>query len=93
MKSRTLTWFTATTLFGTPVVDLLLLSSVLVARPAMAQTYSVLHSFTGADGASPSAGLTRDAFGNFYGTTVVGGAFGAGVVFKLNPAGEETVLH
>jgi uncharacterized repeat protein (TIGR03803 family) len=93
MKSRTLTCFTAMTLFGTPVVGLLLLSSVFVAWPAMAQTYSVLHSFTGADGNSPSAGLTRDAFGNFYGTTVVVGAFGAGVVFKLDPAGEETVLH
>jgi uncharacterized repeat protein (TIGR03803 family) len=93
MKSRTLMCFTAMTLFGTPVVGLLLLSLVFVAWPAMAQTYSVLHSFTGADGNSPSAGLTRDAFGNLYGTTVLGGAFGAGVVFKLDPAGEETVLH
>ncbi len=93
MKSRTLTCITAMTLFGTPVVGLLLLSSVLVAWPAMAQTYSVLHSFTGADGATPSAGLTRDAFGNLYGTTTLGGAFGVGVVFKLDPAGEEEVLH
>jgi uncharacterized repeat protein (TIGR03803 family) len=93
MKSRTLTCVTAMTLFGRPVVGLLLLSSVFVAWPAMAQTYSVLHSFTGADGATPSAGLTRDAFGNLYGTTTLGGAFGSGVVFKLNPAGEEAVLH
>jgi len=30
--------------------------------------------------------------GNFYGTTH-GGAFGYGTVFKLDPSGEETVLH
>jgi len=59
----------------------------------MAQTYSVLHSFTGADGNSPSAGLTRDASGNLYGTTLVGGTSGVGVVFKMSPTGTEAVLY
>ena len=54
----------------------------------------VLHSFGGgADGANPYAGLIRDSAGNFYGTTYYGGALGAGVVFKLDTAGQETVLY
>jgi uncharacterized repeat protein (TIGR03803 family) len=55
---------------------------------------TVLYTFTGgADGAFPSAGLIRDAAGNLYGTTTGGGTYGGGVVFKLSPAGVETVLH
>jgi uncharacterized repeat protein (TIGR03803 family) len=55
---------------------------------------TVLHSFTGApDGAGPSAGLIRDAAGNLYGTTYLGGTYGWGTVFKLDRAGNETVLH
>jgi uncharacterized repeat protein (TIGR03803 family) len=57
---------------------------------------SVLHSFTGADGANPYAGLIFDTAGNLYGTTLAGGA-GYGVVFKLthHPCGTwtERVLH
>jgi uncharacterized repeat protein (TIGR03803 family) len=48
-------------------------------------TYSVLHRFTGADGFDPEAGLTLDRKGNLYGTTVAGGAGGAGVVFEITP--------
>jgi uncharacterized repeat protein (TIGR03803 family) len=50
-------------------------------------TESVLYSFCTltncADGDSSYAGLTFDAAGNLYGTTVNGGASGGGVVFKL----------
>lgn len=49
---------------------------------------TVLHHFTGgADGASPVAGLVRDAAGNLYGTTYFGGdsACGCGVVFRIAP--------
>lgn len=56
---------------------------------------TVLHSFTGgADGANPDpyGRLIKDAKGNLYGTTYGGGS-GYGVVFKLDPAGSETVLH
>jgi uncharacterized repeat protein (TIGR03803 family) len=61
---------------------------------ARAQTYQVLYSFRGGtDGGSPRATVLRDAAGNLYGTTEVGGAFGNGVVFKLDPANNETVLH
>jgi uncharacterized repeat protein (TIGR03803 family) len=65
-----------------------------------AQTFTVLYSFTGgADGASPQAGLIRDFRGNLYGTTSSGGNHGCaggpdcGVVFKLSPTGEETVIY
>jgi uncharacterized repeat protein (TIGR03803 family) len=63
-------------------------------------TETVLHDFTGgADGASPVAGLIRDSAGNLYGTTPYGGdlsafgGLGCGVVFKLDPTGNETVLY
>ena len=55
---------------------------------------TVLHSFTGAaDGGHPNAALTLDAKGNLYGTTVNSGAGFGGVVFRMDPVGNETVLH
>jgi uncharacterized repeat protein (TIGR03803 family) len=55
---------------------------------------TALYSFTGgADGAEPRAGVIRDAKGNLYGTTSGGGAANQGVVYKLDAAGHETVLH
>ena len=64
-------------------------------------TETVLHSFsgTGGDGATPDAGVVMDAQGNLYGSTSVGGDLscrnptGCGIVFKLDPAGNETILH
>jgi uncharacterized repeat protein (TIGR03803 family) len=47
--------------------------------------YTVLHTFTGFDGALPGASLIRDSKGNLYGTTITGGAGGAGVAFELTP--------
>lgn len=69
---------------------------------ASSGTETVLHSFQGgSDGELPGAGLTRDAAGNLYGTTIFGGAgtgcadgdLGCGVVFKVTPDGSETVLY
>jgi uncharacterized repeat protein (TIGR03803 family) len=55
---------------------------------------TVLHSFSGGtDGSYPYAGLVRDAEGNLYGTTNQGGSSGYGTVFKLDRAGNETLLH
>jgi len=55
---------------------------------------TVLYSFTGgADGRNPEAGVTRDSAGNLYGTANGGGIANDGTVFKLDPAGHETVLH
>jgi uncharacterized repeat protein (TIGR03803 family) len=47
---------------------------------------TVLHSFgNGTDGAYSYYGLTADASGNFYGTTVAGGRFNQGAVFEFTP--------
>jgi len=55
---------------------------------------SVLHSFTGSpDGDRPFSVLVLDRMGNLYGTTMSGGAFGFGSVFKLNNRGKETILY
>lgn len=64
---------------------------------------SILYNFCSisqcADGYNPLGGLVRDAAGNLYGTTYAGGSgFGAddnggGVVFRVDTAGHETVLH
>ena len=54
----------------------------------------MLHSFTGGtDGASPYAGLIRDAAGNLYGTTVYGGTSSSGTVYKIDASGQEMVLY
>ena len=45
------------------------------------------------DGAFPEAGLVFDAQGNLYGTTLLGGDYDSGVVFKLTPNGTETLLY
>jgi uncharacterized repeat protein (TIGR03803 family) len=56
---------------------------------------TVLYSFTdaGGDGAYPVAGLVMDSASNLYGVTPSGGTHGAGTVFKLDAAGNETVLY
>jgi hypothetical protein len=67
---------------------------------------TILHSFSGGkDGGAPLGGLTRDAGGNLYGVTSVGGSPSCtasimepcGVVFQLTHGGnhnwKETVLH
>lgn len=63
----------------------LLLSLIITTQPAQAQTYTVIHSFTGGrDGISPESGLTRDVAGNFYGTTFGSrSSAGRGTVYKL----------
>jgi uncharacterized repeat protein (TIGR03803 family) len=60
-------------------------------------TETVLHSFTGADGAGPYySDVIFDAAGNLYGTTVVGGAYNFGTVFELTRTASgwsESVLY
>lgn len=54
-----------------------------------------MHSFgtsTSVAGYAPSS-LVEGTDGNFYGMTVKGGANGTGTVFKVTPAGLETVLY
>jgi len=63
---------------------MMLVAGILAAH---AQTYTVIHSFSGAEGAYPDAGLTMDKAGNFYGTASFGGTADMGTVFKLAHAG------
>jgi uncharacterized repeat protein (TIGR03803 family) len=67
--------------------------TVFKVTPAGIET--VLYSFTGGttDGSAPNAALTQGGDGNFYGTTSVGGQSGSGTVFKVTPAGVETMLY
>ena len=72
--------------------------SVFRITPAGVET--VLYFFSGAaDGGDPN-GVVQGSDGNFYGTTAYGGitngscgASGCGVVFRLTPAGGESVLY
>ena len=65
--------------------------SMIAAQAAPAQTYNVLHTFRGPDGAVPFAGVTMDGTGNLYGTTTAGGN-GYGTVFKLAHEGSAWIL-
>lgn len=57
-------------------------------------TETVLHAFSGAhDGWNPTGRLIRDDAGNLYGTTQFGGLYGHGTAFKIDAAGNETILH
>ncbi len=58
---------------------------------------TVLYIFTGGrggtDGYYPDGALIRDAAGNLYGTTQLGGNYSFGTVFKVDSTGKETVLY
>ncbi|MFY9842137.1 MAG: choice-of-anchor tandem repeat GloVer-containing protein, partial [Terriglobales bacterium] len=68
--------------------------ALMVTSPqACAQTFSVVHNFTGgSDGAYPMNGFTANGK-NLFGTTSSGGTSGVGVVFKISTSGVETMLH
>ena len=69
--------------FRAALSALLFAIAVFPAQTLEAQTFNVLHNFTGGqDGGSPFAGLNMDKAGNLYGTTAFGGS-GNGTVFRL----------
>jgi uncharacterized repeat protein (TIGR03803 family) len=55
-----------------------------VYRMDKAGAVTVLHTFTGPDGIRPTASLVQSADGALYGSTIVGGAFGLGVLFRID---------
>jgi uncharacterized repeat protein (TIGR03803 family) len=60
--------------------------------------FFTLHSFNGLDGANPNGELTQATNGEFYGTTMNGGANcldsgGCGTIFKIAPSGKLTTLY
>ena len=73
------------------ILSCLLLALAVPVVPASAQTYNILYKFSGGSaGWFPEAGLVRDAAGNLYGTTALGGlagigcgSNGCGTAFKL----------
>lgn len=74
----------------------LLVILMATAGPAHAQTFAVLHTFTGgADGANPVAGLTLDR-GNLYGTAAGGGlsrdGSSHGTVFRMQLHGSSWIF-
>jgi uncharacterized repeat protein (TIGR03803 family) len=54
---------------------------------------TTIYNFSSADGQYPDGGLILGTDGNFYGTTLIGGANNLGTVFKITPAGVLTTLH
>jgi len=75
-------------------------ATIMAGPSTQAQTYQLIHDFSGPDGAHPSA-LVMDAAGHLYGATQNGGTStqcqgGCGVVFRLTHAGSgwvETPLY
>jgi uncharacterized repeat protein (TIGR03803 family) len=73
-------------------LSILFVLTLLSSRAVHAQTFRVIHAFTGAgDGANPAAGLTIDRGGNLYGTAYFGGhdrgnctGTGCGTVYKVS---------
>ncbi len=57
---------------------------MVISYAAQAQTFTVLHNFTGSkDGGNPYAGLTLDEAGNLYSTTELGGTSNYGTVWQI----------
>jgi uncharacterized repeat protein (TIGR03803 family) len=56
---------------------------------------TILHSFAGGteDGSQPQGGVILARDGNFYGATHDGGVYNLGVVYRMTPSGEVTLLH
>jgi len=68
-----------------------------VFKIAPSGTLTALYSFCSqsdcTDGLNPKAGLARVTNGDFYGTTLQGGAVGSGTVFRLTRSGTLTTLY
>jgi uncharacterized repeat protein (TIGR03803 family) len=58
-----------------------------LAKSGSTWTETVLHNFTGPDGAQPAAGMIFDSSGNLYGTTTGSGIGAGGNIFELSPSG------
>jgi hypothetical protein len=89
-----ISWFNLRAATVGPALAIMFVLTVLATQAAQAQTFNVLHNFTGgADGANPLAGLTMDKAGNLYGTAFDGGNTNNGAVFKLISKGSGWVFN
>ena len=89
MKGRKQFWSVVSKALAVIAVTLIV-SLILTPGAWAANTYKILHKFTGADGNEPMGILIFDTSGNLYGTTYQGGASGAGTVFELTPNSDRT---
>ena len=85
---------------GTAVLAIAIPLVMVLTQSAQAQTFTVLHSFTGGgDGARPVGTLTIDGGGTLYGTTTWGGLgncsppYECGTVFKLSRRNSNWILQ
>ncbi len=61
---------------------------------ACGSNFTLLYSFAGgSDGANPYHTLIQGSDGDFYGTTLAGGAGNVGTIFKITPGGIESVFY
>ena len=76
-------------------IVLITLGMTLATVVAHAQTYTVLHNFSGTDGccANYPSVMAQGEDGNIYGATTSDGSGGYGTIFKMTPAGVLTTLH
>src|SRR5271157_948946 len=78
---------------ATAALAIAFLLIVVAIQPAQAQTFNVIHTFTGGqDGGNPYAGLTMDKAGNLYSTANTGGA-GFGTVYRVKRSGSNWVFN
>jgi uncharacterized repeat protein (TIGR03803 family) len=63
------------------------------AKAELTTLYSFCSQTRCIDGSSPPSALVQATDGNFYGTTTYGGSNDSGTVFRITPAGVETVLY
>jgi uncharacterized repeat protein (TIGR03803 family) len=78
---------------GALVLAIMFGLTVVAGQGAEAQTFQVIHTFTGGgDGSTPTAGVTIDGAGNLYGTAFYGGT-GYGTVYKLKHLGSGWALN
>ncbi len=75
------------------MAGVLLLLCAATATVSPAQTFRTVLRFDGANGAGPWGPLVQGLDGNFYGTTISGGAYVHGTVFKITPSGSRTILY
>jgi uncharacterized repeat protein (TIGR03803 family) len=59
----------------------------------MTGLFTLLHVFKGTDGSFPYAALVQATDGDFYGTTLQGGAYGLGTIFRISRWGDFTVVY
>lgn len=88
MQSKHL-WRSANSIFTVSAA-----AALLVTTAWAASATKLVYSFGGnADGEYTDTELVRDSAGNLYGTSVQGGIYGGGTVFRVTPAGVHTVLY